>query len=78
MLQQMPGFLSAMHAMEGLVDLADHLVVVNFDAAAQRLCTRQHRPEQCVLDSWNTTGMGKALFGVSICLITSSAEPLVP
>ena len=58
MLHQMPPFLDALRTMEGVGGLADRFVVVTLDCAAQELCARLHSPQLCVLDSWNTTGLG--------------------
>ena len=58
MLHQMPMFLGALHTMEGTAGLTDSFVVVTLDAPARELCTRLHRPALCVLDDWNTTGLG--------------------
>ena len=58
MLHQMPTFLAALHGQPESPPVALSLIVVTFDAVAQRLCVRQHRARLCVLDTWETTKLG--------------------
>ena len=57
-LHQLPAFLGSLHTMEHADGLANSLIIVTLDEAAQQLCKRLHRAELCVRDSWATTGLG--------------------
>jgi hypothetical protein len=43
--------------MENAGGVADALVIVTLDEAAQQLCLRLHGSGLCVRDSWVTTGL---------------------
>ena len=58
MLHQTPMFFAALHGQPESPPVTDSLIIVTFDAVAQRLCTRQHRARLCVLDTWETTKLG--------------------
>ena len=61
MLHQMPAFMAALHGQPESPPVADSLVMITFDAVAQRLCVRQHKAHLCVLDSFETTKLGAHL-----------------
>jgi hypothetical protein len=62
-LHQLPAFLDSLRTMEHADGLADALIIVTLDEAAQQLCARLHRSELCVRDSWATTGLGALVLG---------------
>lgn len=61
MLHHVPTFMAALHGQPESPPVADSLIIVTFDDVAQRLCTRQHKAQLCVLDSWETTKLGAPL-----------------
>ena len=76
MLHQMPTFMAALNGQPESPSVADSLIMITFDAVAQRLCTRQHRARLCVLDSWESTKLGALLLSAASALRPSDSTLL--